>query len=87
MSKIKTKATARARLTFEMDIDLTSTWGDDCTVGQVKSQADDGAKHIANILAERMSNTTANRDGIERLIKMRLIGVERRITVVLDDKE
>lgn len=34
---------AKARVTVTLDIDASSTWGDDCTVGQIKKQALDDA--------------------------------------------
>lgn len=46
-----TKATGRAHITFAVDLDLTDSWGDDCTVGQVMSQAHESAEQAARLIA------------------------------------
>ena len=37
------KPVSTARVTLTLEIEVESTWGDDCTVGQVYKQAQDGA--------------------------------------------
>lgn len=36
----------KARVVVTLDIDVDGTWGDDCTVAQVKKQAIDNANHM-----------------------------------------
>jgi hypothetical protein len=43
MSKIRTQACARVRVTIVIPIG-GGAWGDDCTVGQIHKQAIEGAK-------------------------------------------
>lgn len=38
------KATVHVHV--ELDIEISDSWGDDCTLGQVRQQAYDAARHI-----------------------------------------
>ena len=39
---------AKAVAVVELEIDVDSTWGEDCTVGQVYKQAEDEARGLLN---------------------------------------
>ena len=45
--------TTTAVVTVTLEIKVDSSWGDDCTVGQVKKQAIDGANNSVEFTTER----------------------------------
>ena len=44
---------AKAKVRVELLIDIDSTWGDDCTVGQIHKHAKDGANLILSKAFDR----------------------------------
>lgn len=70
---MKTKATARVRITVEVSAD--GSWGGDCTLEQVRKQAMDAAvQRLASVL---------EREGRGGIL---ILGVERPEVVVTDER-
>lgn len=44
---------ATAKVRVELEISIPSTWGDECTVGQVRKQAKDSAEGILRKMAAK----------------------------------
>lgn len=67
MAKIQARATVRIVLT----IDLPGAWNDDCTVGQVMKQTQDGAlekaQQICSLLREKGIRATIEDAGMARV--------------------
>ena len=72
-----TKATAKARITLEVEVDISQGWGADCTVSQVEKQAHDGAK----LIADRLTNRIVGKDESKAPIFVRLISIDEKIIV------
>lgn len=69
-------AKATVRVTFEMTYE-EGTWGDDCTIGQLRKQAEDGAKSVAQRVCDAAASTAKAR--------LRIISIDKTTAVLLPE--
>jgi hypothetical protein len=81
------KATAKAKLTLEVEVDLSSKWSEDCTVAQVEKQAHDEARRIASRLVNRINGVATETDKCSSPISLRLAGIEDKIIVEIGNEK
>jgi hypothetical protein len=81
------RATAKAKLIFKVEVDISSGWSADCTVAQVEKQARDEARRIADRLINRIKDARAETDKCSSPISLRLVGIEDKIIVEIGNEK
>lgn len=77
------RAKAKAKLIFEVEFDISSGWGADCTVAQVEKQAKDEANQIGQSIIGVVNGSW---EGAKHR-QIRFLSMDSKITVELGEAE